>query len=244
MKHIDINCDMGEGISNEKELMPMISSCNIACGGHAGTEDTMRHVVNLAQEHHVHIGAHPSFPDKLNFGRETMGISLTDLKKSLVNQMTAFYDIAQSQNAKVKHIKPHGALYNEAVKNKKIAQIIVETLLFFDKELELFAPYDSVVSKIAHQNQVIVKYEAFADRHYNDDLSLVSRHHDDALITEPEAMFSQINSIISKQQLTSINGKKLRIKAATFCVHGDHKNAAENLKKLTQILQEKNIRIL
>ncbi|MBO6606646.1 5-oxoprolinase subunit PxpA [Psychroserpens sp.] len=243
VKRIDINCDLGEGIGNEAELMPYLSSCNIACGGHAGDKKTMRKVAKLAESFDVRIGAHPSFPDREHFGRIVIPMSSEALKATLVEQIETFQNILRDEGLELHHIKPHGALYNLAAKDEQTAEVLVEVLIQIDLNLILYAPYNSVISKVAAQKGVTIAYEAFMDRNYNDDLSLVSRQEADALITNPETMFEHVNRMINDKQVKTITGRNVKIEAHTFCVHGDGEGVVQNLKYVTKKLQDHNIKI-
>lgn len=242
-KTIDINCDLGEGIGNEALLMPYISSCNIACGGHAGDKVTMSHIIDLALDYKVRIGAHPSFPDKKNFGRKVLDMSSLELYESIRNQIENLNSILVKKNVPLSHIKPHGALYNMAVKDESIAEIIVEVVKSFDKNLTLYVPYQSIIEKKATENEVAIKFEVFADRNYNDDLTLVSRQNKNALIHDSSDMFEHVYEMIVNKKVNTINGVGKPIKVDTICVHGDAKNVVRNLRFLVQKLSLNNIDI-
>lgn len=241
---IDINIDVGEGIGNESLLMPYVSSCNIACGGHAGNSKTMRKVVELAKQHRIKIGAHPSFPDVENFGRKPMDMPCVALFASLKEQISNLMTIVQKENALLHHVKPHGALYNMAVTDTKIATTIIEVMKSIALPVKLYVPYKSVIETLALQNNIPVTYEAFADRNYNDDLTLVSRSEDNALIHDSDAMFEHVFHMIDKRKVKTVTGAEVAIKAETFCVHGDYLHAAELLKKLRMNLETVGIKIL
>ncbi len=240
---VDINVDMGEGVGNEAKLMPYISSCNIACGGHAGDYSTMKTVVKLAKQHRVKIGAHPSFPDRENFGRKTMEMPCVALYTSLKNQINDLIAVLDEEHVPLHHVKPHGALYNLAATDEKTAHVIVEVMKALALPAELYVPYNSVLARIAVKNNIPVFYEAFADRNYNSDLSLVSRTEKNALIEDVETMFQQVFGIHSSQKVKTISGEWAMIKAHTFCVHGDHPNAVKMVKSLSEKLQEKGCKI-
>ena len=180
---IDINCDVGEGLNNEHLLMPYISSCNIACGGHAGDKKTMAHVVSLASKYNVKIGAHPSYPDKENFGRKSIQISNEDLKESILNQVNSLEEVMNRFNVKLHHIKPHGALYNDLANDQFLALRFLKIIDKYKVTCFLYAPYGSAIAKEAKKNSFNIIYEVFADRNYNEDLSLVSRQHTSAILT-------------------------------------------------------------
>lgn len=227
---IDINADVGEGIGNEAELMPFLSSCSIACGGHAGDEKTMRNTINLAQQFKVKIGAHPSFPDKENFGRKPLEMGDDELLFSLTEQLRLFNNVLDSQNGNLNHIKPHGALYNLAAVDMRIAKVVVDLMKHEAKDVRLYVPYDSVIAEQAVLSGIETVYEAFADRTYNPDLTLVSRQSNDALITDPEYAFNHCKTIIQRGKVNCADGSKQKIEASTFCLHGDNKNALAILK--------------
>ncbi len=243
MKYIHINCDLGEGGNNDAELMALVSACNIACGGHAGTLDTMRETVALALKHHVQIGAHPSYPDKENFGRSSLKMTPEDLKRSLVAQILSLKQITESEGGKLSHIKPHGALYNDAAADEKTAEIVIQAVEEFGEDLHLYAPQNSVISRLA-QGRIKVVFEAFADRRYETNYLLVSRQKKDALITQKEEVFNHLSEMFFKGEITSINGEKLACNAATFCIHSDTPNAVEILQFLEEKLKGNNIEIL
>lgn len=243
-KHIvDINADVGEGVGNESQIMPYISSCNIACGGHAGNEETMRMAVKLAKQHRVKIGAHPSFPDKENFGRTAMDMSCVALFAEIKHQVKCLLAVIKGENAMLHHIKPHGALYNMAAVNERIATVIIEVVKCLRMPVKLYVPYDSVIERVALQNDVAITYEGFADRNYNDDLTLVSRQEKDAVIFDDNKVFEHVFRMVSLKQVKTISGKEMDIKAETFCVHGDNPNAINLIKFLRTRLEEKNIQV-
>ncbi|SDS49399.1 UPF0271 protein [Formosa sp. Hel1_31_208] len=243
MIKIDINCDLGEGIGNEAALMPLLSSCNIACGGHAGDISTMKAVVELAQDYGVKIGAHPSFPDRVHFGRQVVKMSSKALSESLFGQINSLKLILDRKQLPLNHIKPHGALYNLAVIDKNMALIVIEVVKRFGDDVVLYAPYQSIIAELAISKGLKVKFEAFADRNYNEDLTLVSRHQERALIHDSEAMFQHVYQMILNGKVRTLNGVELTLKAETFCVHGDHEKVVRNLKDVIAKLKQHNIEI-
>lgn len=236
MFQIDINSDVGEGVGNEAVLMPYLSSCNIACGGHAGDLETIDKVIALAMKHHVKIGAHPSYPDRANFGRKVLPMDASELKKSLKEQIlrvSAFLPTGQAgakeQQTSLHHVKPHGALYNKAAVDAVTANIIIETIEEIDDRLCLFVPYNSVIADLA-KGRLRTMVEGFADRNYNEDYSLVSRSKKDALLTEPEKVWEHILPMITEHTLRTITGKEVSFQIETLCVHGDTTSAIEIVK--------------
>lgn len=240
---IDINCDLGEGLPNDAELMQHISSCNIACGGHAGTPKTISKTIALAVKNNVKIGGHPSFPDKENFGRKLLKISSEELQKSIENQLTIFIEQLKLQNAKLHHIKPHGALYNASAKDKNIAEVVIKAVKNIAENAFLYVPLNSETAKLAQKNGIKIKYETFIDRNYNENGSLVSRTEKNAVITEKNQALQHLKLMIEKQQIQTISGKKIATKADTFCIHGDNKNAVELLQHIKKELLKNNITI-
>lgn len=232
MKQININCDVGEGINNESNLMPYIQSCNIACGGHAGNKKTMNFVVDLAIKYQINIGAHPSYPDKENFGRKTLMIKPSKFILSIRNQIAILHKIIKEKGSILNHIKPHGALYNDIAINNELSLIFLEAILPYKKDVKLYVPYNSVIEKNAIEKGFSIIYEAFADRNYNDDLSLVSRQDESAIITNSKLIFEHVYNILNAEQVTTITGTKKTLKATTFCVHSDTKNAVEIVKTI------------
>ncbi|WP_159947079.1 5-oxoprolinase subunit PxpA [Polaribacter septentrionalilitoris] len=240
---IDINCDVGEGIANEHLLMPYISSCNIACGGHFGDQKTIDNTIQLAIENNVKIGAHPSFPDKINFGRKVMNISNAKLQKSIQNQMDLFLERLCKTDAKLHHIKPHGALYNLIAIDEITAEKFLESTKPYLKDVFLYVPYGSKIEEVALKKNISIKYEAFADRNYTDNLKLVSRNEKNAVIKNPKEVYNHIHKMISDGKVNTISGLAKEIKADTFCVHGDHKNSLQILEFLWQEFSKNGIEI-
>ncbi|MGB6037807.1 MAG: 5-oxoprolinase subunit PxpA [Cryomorphaceae bacterium] len=230
--NLDLNCDMGEGLNNEHLLMPYITSCNIACGGHAGSVNTLDEVLALALKYNLKVGAHPSFPDRENFGRKVMIIPELELRESLTQQMLLFRERAALQNIPVYHVKPHGALYNLIAADEEKAALVVEVVQHVFEKAKIYVPFGSEIEKVALARGVEVVYEAFADRNYNEDLSLVSRALPNATITNADKVVAHVRSIFERYKVNTIEGNEREIKAQTFCVHGDNKNAVKILKAL------------
>lgn len=239
---LDINADVGEGIENENELFPFISSCNIACGGHTGNYKTMLSTVGLAKQYNVKIGAHPSFEDRENFGRKILKVDKKELLSSLINQVESLQDILKNQEIKLNHIKAHGALYNLSAYDKDSAKIIIELAKKIDTKL--YVPYSSLISKMAKEQDVETYNELFIDRNYNSDLTLVSRENSNALINDSKTMFEHVKKIINDQIITSINNKNMSVEFDTLCIHGDSPNAIELIKELHFKLKNIGIKII
>ena len=240
---IDINCDLGEGLDNESQLLPLISSCSIACGGHAGDEVSMSLCIALAKKHRVRIGAHPSYPDKENFGRRSLELAPNDLLESIGGQLSNFNAILEQHHAELHHIKAHGALYNDMVKDSILAENFIRAIKPFIKGAKLYTPYNSALAISAQHHNIGVIYEAFADRNYNEDLSLVSRSNSRALITDPELVLEHLVRMVLQKKVKTLQGELVPLKASTFCIHGDTSSALQILMYLAEELPRQQISI-
>ena len=240
---IDINCDVGEGIQNEHLIMPLISSCSVACGGHFGNKETIDKTIELAIENNVLIGAHPSFLDQKNFGRTSLDISESTLKESIEAQLDLFLACMANFNQKMHHIKPHGALYNLIAKDKKEAQKFIRIIKKYLKNCFLYVPYHSEIAKVALENNVNIKFEAFADRNYNDAVSLVSRTAKNALILSPKEVAKHVLHMVKKNKVKTVSGLEKEIKVDTLCIHGDTENVIEIASFLVGELKKNKIEI-
>tara|TARA_B100002019_G_C21183747_1_gene555069 strand:+ start:346 stop:1059 length:714 start_codon:yes stop_codon:yes gene_type:complete len=235
---LNINCDLGEGLNNEHIIMPLIDSCNIACGGHAGDSGSMIECVEISIKNNVKIGAHPSYPDKINFGRKKIDISPSELSYSIISQIESLETIADSYGLELNHIKAHGALYNQMMIDAELSNFYLDTIKDFKNKCSLYIPYKSEIEKIALKEGFSIIYEVFGDRNYNDDLSLVSRNNEDALITDPESVVDHIKTIKETESVKTINGNYKKIKFDTICIHSDTNNSIEILKKINQEFDE------
>ena len=231
---LNINCDLGEGLNNEHIIMPLIDSCNIACGGHAGDNGSMIECIEISRKNNVKIGAHPSYPDKINFGRKKIDISPSELSYSIISQIESLETIADSYGLELNHIKAHGALYNQMIIDAELSNFYLDTIKDFKNKCSLYIPYKSEIEKIALKKGFSIIYEAFGDRNYNDDLSLVSRNNENALITDPESVVNHIKTIKETETVKTINGNFKKIKFDTICIHSDTNNSIEILKKINQ----------
>ncbi len=243
MPHIDINCDTGEGTRNEEMLMPFISSANIACGFHAGDENEMRRVINLCLKYDVAIGAHPSFPDKENFGRTNMHLPPERIRELITVQLNILNKITIEAGGELHHVKPHGALYNMACKDALLASVIASTVKDFDGSLIYYGLSGSVMIEEARRCGLSVACEVFADRTYQQDGSLTPRSIPGALITNAAGAMQQVLQMINEQKVTAVNGEVIPIHADTICIHGDGPNAVEFAKKINQGLLAANIQL-
>lgn len=249
MRYIDLNCDLGEGGGQDDELMPLISSCNIACGGHYGNEDTVAKTVNLALKNQVKIGAHPSYPDKLNFGRKSVMISASDLRNSLSEQIKRVSDAVNAQKGKLHHIKPHGALYNDLNTDVEKSELLIEIIQAMEEKPILFVPPNAVIEKLAN-GKIEIRVEGFADRNYEADplsgeasFRLVSRKKKGAVLTEKEAILERVLNMVKAEKIQTKNGGFLHAKFDTMCLHSDSPNCLEILHYLNRELPNNGVQI-
>ena len=227
---IDLSADMGEGSPGEDEIWPLITSANVACGGHTGDADSMAHAARRAREHGVRLGAHPSYPDRENFGRKSMSILPAALRASLVAQINALRSFAP-----VAFVKPHGALYNDAHRDVLRATAIAEAMNDVDPGLALVCPDASAMANAARANGIRVIREAFADRRYNADGSLVSRAEPDALLGVEEAA-EQAALLAFERAVRARDGSRISVPHDTICIHADMERAVERLRAIRQRL--------
>jgi UPF0271 protein len=223
VRSIDINSDLGEGAGHDVELMRFVTSANVACGGHAGDEDTMRETVALAKKHGVSIGAHPGYPDKANFGREPMKMDPLELIEEVAGQIRALVDIAKSEGATVRHVKAHGALYNQADRDTAIAKAIASGI-YDDARgagLLVFAAPRSEMLDAAKAMELRIAREGFIDRAYEPDGTLRSRKKDGALHTDPKVAAAQAVSFLREGGVRAHDGTFVPLEVETLCFHGD-----------------------
>ena len=240
---IDLNCDVGEGVGNEHLLFPHISSCNIACGGHAGDPSTMAQTIHLAQQEGVKIGAHPSYPDRKNFGRLSLDIPAGKLMDSISSQILSLKTLLDDMNSPMHHIKAHGALYNDLAKGGTLAEYYLETIAPYRDSALVYAPCGSVFARMARALGFKVWEEAFMDRAYEPDGSLVSRKLPGSLLTTAEEVGAQLQEMVLHHRVKCRDGSYFSLEAQTYCLHGDTPNASEILMYLTESLLGELIQI-
>ncbi|WKZ59170.1 MAG: 5-oxoprolinase subunit PxpA [Cyclobacteriaceae bacterium] len=224
---IDINCDMGEGMLNDADIMLYISSANIACGYHAGDEKTMRNTIDLCLKHNVAIGAHPGFDDKANFGRKPILLSADELYQLVWKQLEIIQAICNEKQAALHHVKLHGALYNMAAKDKSISNITAQAVKDFNPELIFYGLSGSVMISEAKALGLKTANEVFADRTYQPDGTLTPRTQPHALIKQSTEVIRQVEQIVKEKRVTTLTGEIIPIKADTICIHGDGDHALE-----------------
>ncbi|MDH5447987.1 MAG: 5-oxoprolinase subunit PxpA [Candidatus Bathyarchaeota archaeon] len=247
---IDINCDLGESFGNFKvghdaEIMPFITSANIACGFHAGDPAVMARTVKLAKEHKVAIGAHPGFPDLMGFGRRDMSLSKEEVKNIVVYQVGALEAFTKAADTHLQHVKPHGALYNTAAKNEAYANAIIEAVDAINPKLVLFALANSKIAKMATEAGLRVASEVFVDRAYNPDGSLVSRNGAGAVIEDAKLAAERTVSMIKEKRVTAIDSQTVKFdEVHTICVHGDTLNSVELAKAVKKALLAADVQVM
>ncbi len=232
MPRVDLNCDLGEGAGHDAELMPLITSANIACGAHAGDEATMRATVALALKHGVAIGAHPGFADRVNFGRSEMLLTSDEIHALVLRQIRELQIFARHAGARLAHVKPHGALYNLAARDAGPARAIAAAVHEADPRLVLVGLAGSKLLEAGVAGGLNTASEVFADRTYQADGSLTPRDRPDAFITDAKAAVAQVLRMVRDGIVTATDGTEVRIKADTVCLHGDGPHAVEFARRL------------
>lgn len=232
---------MGEGTGNDAAIMPFISSANIACGYHAGDATSMRQTLLLAKQFGVAAGAHPSFPDRANFGRKEMNLIPGEVYRLVLDQILKLKEIALVHQVKLHHVKPHGALYNMAAKDAKLAEAIAQAVKDVDERLTLFGLSGSCLITAGKEMGLPTKSEVFADRIYDDSGSLTPRSMPGALIEDKVGVEKQVSEMALEGTVTTISGKKIAIVAETICLHGDGANAVALAPLIYKILSSKGI---
>jgi 5-oxoprolinase (ATP-hydrolysing) subunit A len=247
-RSIDLNCDMGESfgawtMGQDAEVLAHVSSANIACGFHAGDPQTMRRTVAAAIAHGVAIGAHPSLPDLVGFGRREMRVSADETYALTLYQTGALAAIAHAAGARLRHVKPHGALYNMAAKDRVLADAIAAAVRDFDADLILVGLAGSALPDAGEHAGLAVAHEAFADRRYENDGSLTPRSLSGAVIDDVDAAVAQAVAIATRSEVVTRQGDTLRVRADTICVHGDRADAAIFSRRLREALQSAGVAI-
>jgi len=238
---ININCDLGEkskfhSIENDPDLLNIVNSANIACGYHAGDEETMNMVIKISKSNGVSIGAHPSFKDPENFGRKRINLTSSEVNKLIVNQYEILQKIAQKHGEKVTHIKPHGALNNMACEDLELANTIAKAINNIDKNIIFLVPTGSQMEIAAKKLNMKIACEIFADRNYEDDGNLVSRSKDHALITDPEVAKKHVLNMVKNQALDCYSGKQIPCEIDSVCIHGDNQSSLATAKSIRENL--------
>lgn len=242
MKTIDLNADLGEGY-DDAAVMPHISSANIACGFHAGDAETMRRTVALCIRHNVAIGAHPSLPDREGFGRREMKVSPGEIHAQTLDQIGTLAAFVKAAGARLHHVKPHGALYNMAARDRALADAIANAVRHFDPGLVLVGLAGSASIDAARDAGLACAQEAFCDRRYRADGSLTPRSQSGSVIEDIDQAIAQAVSIATRAEAVAEDGSRVRIVADTLCVHGDRANAGEFARRLREALEQTDLRV-
>jgi UPF0271 protein len=246
VKHIDLNCDMGEmpeaiADGTQESLMPSLTSVNVACGGHAGDERTMKATVEQALRWKLAIGAHPGYPDRANFGRLELNLPPNEIAASVFEQVRALAEIAGGCGVRLAHVKPHGALYNQAVRNRELAEAIAEGVARWRRDVVLVGLAGSSMLDVFREAGFAVAAEAFADRRYEPDGTLRSRKFEDALIRDPEEAGRQALSIVERGVVIARDGVEVSVEAQTICIHGDTPGAPKIAATVARTLREAGV---
>ena len=245
---ININCDLGEkskhhSNKNDPDLLQIVNSANIACGYHAGDEETMNQVIQISKKNGVSIGAHPSFNDPENFGRERMNLSGKEIRKLLIDQYEILQKIASKYQEKVTHIKPHGALNNMACEDIELSTIIANSIKEIDKDLIYLVPTGSKMEIAAKKLDMKIACEIFADRNYEDDGNLVSRKKEHAIITDPEKAKLHVLKMVKEQVINCHSGKQIPCEIDSVCIHGDNISSLATAKSIRKNLIENGLEL-
>jgi UPF0271 protein len=239
---VDINADLGEGVANETQLLPYISSCSIACGGHYGDHESMRATIRLAKRNGVKVGAHPSFPDRDNFGRKLMTLTKEALSRTVFEQVLAFMAACELEAVDLHHVKLHGALYNYAAADAATADAVVAALEELKVRCYLYCLHGSVLHQKA-KNLFPLKFEGFIDRRYHANGLLVSRSQEGAVIDDPQTAWRQLFEMLKYHRVETVEGDPLNIVADTFCIHGDHPNSLLLLEYIDRQMKLNNFKL-
>ncbi|QZY54189.1 LamB/YcsF family protein [Crassaminicella profunda] len=248
MYKVDLNSDLGESFGNYKigldeEVIRYVTSANIACGWHAGDPLVMENTIKIAKEQGVGIGAHPGFPDLMGFGRRNISVSPDEVKAYVKYQLGALMAFAKSKGEKIQHVKPHGAMYNMAAKDKALAKAIAEAVYEVDENIILMGLANSEMIKSGKEIGLKVANEVFADRAYNPDGTLVSRKLEGAVIHDAEVAIARVVKMVKEGKVTAINGEEIEINADSICVHGDNERAVEFVKKIRSSLEKEGVKV-
>jgi UPF0271 protein len=240
---VDLNADLGEGAGHDDELLALVTSANIACGFHAGDAETMRRSIEASRAQEVAVGAHPSLFDRENFGRKELPVKPDEVFDAVVYQLGVFQAIAQAAEVRPNHVKPHGALYNMAVRDHELANAIGRAIAQVDLKLILFAPQNSALARAGESNGLQIAHEVFADRNYMSDGSLVSRSRPDALLHDPEEAAARVVRMLRQGKVRSVDGVDVDVRAETICLHGDKPGAVDFARALKSRLEKEGVSV-
>jgi len=236
MPHLDFNCDLGEGCGSDADIVPLISSASIACGSHAGDEATMRATIRLCRDHGVAIGAHPSFEDREHFGRRELALDRDGIARLVQSQLARLAAIAAEENARIAHVKPHGALYNLSTRDRGVADAIATAIVAFDPSLMLYGLSGSQLTTAGEVAGLRVAHEVFAERAYDADGTLAPRGTPGAVIDDLDMALAQVRSLLRDGVVVARDGSRVALRADTLCLHGDRADAVDFARALRQAL--------
>ena len=240
---IDLNSDLGEGIGRDDDILELVTSANIACGFHAGDPASILASIRAAKDRGVAVGVHPSFADRQNFGRTEMSVAASEIFALVCYQIGAFKALCRGAGTEMNHVKPHGALYNMAARERALADAIAQAVLTVDPRLILFAPARSAMEVAAVELELQVAHEVFADRNYMPDGSLVPRTRPDALLHDPDEAANRVVRMLHQGVVRAIDGSDVPIAVDTICVHGDTPEAVSFVRELRRRLEEEKVTI-
>jgi 5-oxoprolinase (ATP-hydrolysing) subunit A len=240
---VDLNADLGEGAGHDDEFLSLVTSANIACGFHAGDADTMRQSIMTARDRNVAVGAHPSLFDRENFGRKELPVKPEEVFEAVVYQLGIFQAIAEAAGVRPHHVKPHGALYNMAVRDESLAEAIGRAVASVDEKLLLFAPQNTALSRAGEKNGLRIAHEVFADRNYLSNGQLVPRTRPDALLHDPVEAVPRVIRMLREGKVRSIDGVDVDVRAETICLHGDNPEAVDFARELRSRLEKEGVTI-
>lgn len=251
MKKIDLNCDMGESFGAYKlgmddAVIPYISSANIACAWHAGDPSVMNHTVAIAVEHGVGVGAHPGYPDLLGFGRRNMDCTMEELRNYVIYQVGALQAFCSAHGTRLQHVKPHGALYLTAVENEDVARAVAEAIVRVNPDLlyvALAGAKGELMTRIGQEVGLKVVYEAFPDRAYSAEGTLVSRRQPGAVIKDPRAVSERALRMVKEGAVIAVDGTTIPLEVQTLCVHGDNPKAVDLVRSIRETLEADGVAV-
>jgi UPF0271 protein len=240
---VDLNADLGEGAGHDEDILEFVSSANIACGFHAGDPTSILASIRAAHELDVAVGAHPSFPDRANFGRSEMTLPPDEIYSVIAYQLGAFQALVRAAGAEMNHVKAHGALYNMAARDRSLAEVIVNAVAALDPKLILFVPPGGVFESAAKERGLQIAREVFADRNYMPDGTLVSRSSPDAFVRDPVEAAERVIRMLREGKVRAVDGSDVAVSAETICVHGDNPEAVAFVQRLRERLTREEVMI-
>jgi UPF0271 protein len=251
VKRIDLNCDMGESfgaykLGMDEAVIQYITSANIACAWHAGDPAVMNHTVAIAVEHGVGVGAHPGYPDLLGFGRRNMDCTMEELRNYVIYQVGALQAFCSAHGTRLQHVKPHGALYLTAVENEDVARAVAEAIVRVNPDLlyvALAGAKGELMTRIGQEVGLKVVYEAFPDRAYSPEGTLVSRRQPGAIIKDPQAVSERALQMVKENAVIAVDGTTIPLEAQTLCVHGDNPKAVDLVKGIRGMLEADGVAV-